>query len=64
MIKLIYICEKHNEVYSLYCKKCKMNICMYCENEHKNHEIISFGKVFPNIDEIKMRKEILRDKNR
>ena len=57
-----YICEKHNEVYSLYCKKCKMNICMYCENEHKNHEIISFGKVFPNIEEIKMGKEILREK--
>ena len=57
-----YLCEKHNEVYSLYCNKCKMNICMHCENEHNNHEIISFGKIFPNIDEIKVKKEKLREK--
>ena len=57
-----YICEKHSEAYSLYCKKCKKDICMYCEKEHNNHEIISFGKIFPNIDEIKVKKEKIREK--
>ena len=57
-----YICENHNEVYSLYCNKCKMNLCMYCEKEHNNHEVISFGKIFPNISEIKAKKENLREK--
>ena len=45
-----YICEHHNEIYSLYCNECKQNICMHCENEHNKHKIISCGKIFPKID--------------
>jgi hypothetical protein len=40
----------------------KNNICMHCEKEHHNHEIISFGKIFPNIDEIKIKMKELRGK--
>jgi len=57
-----YICEKHNEIYNLYCKECKENLCMYCENEHSNHEIISYGKIFPNIENIKMKRNELKEK--
>ena len=29
-----YICKKHNEKYSSYCKDCAINTCMYCEKEY------------------------------
>jgi len=32
-----YICNRHNEIYIKYCEKCKINICMKCEKEHKEH---------------------------
>ena len=57
-----YICEKHNEIFSSFCKECKNNICMYCEKEHNNHEIISFGKILPNIDDIKIKMKELKEK--
>ena len=43
-----YICQKHNDIYSKYCNKCKMNICFICENEHKDHKTISYGEMIPN----------------
>ena len=45
-----YICERHNEIYSLYCNNCAVNLCMYCENEHIYHNISSFGKIMPNFE--------------
>ena len=51
-----YICNKHNEKYSSYCKKCNKNICMYCE--HKGHEIINFIDNLPNININKLRNDI------
>ena len=35
-----YICNLHNEKYNSYCKECKKNICMICENNHSEHELI------------------------
>ena len=55
-----YICEKHNEIFTLYCKVCKNNICMYCENEHNNHDIISFGKMMPTKEKLGNYKEKLK----
>jgi ATP-dependent Lon protease len=40
-----YICGLHNEVYSLYCKTCKKNICTLCEQDHEDHDIIRLGKL-------------------
>ena len=57
-----YICENHNGIYNLYCKDCNKDLCMHCENEHNNHEIISFGKVIPNIDNIKNEMKELKEK--
>ena len=48
-----YICNIHNKDYISYCKECNKNICMLCEREHNNHEIIYYGKIIPNIEEIK-----------
>ena len=42
-----YICKKHIELYSSYCKECKNNICMKCVKEHKNHNIIYYGEIIP-----------------
>ena len=40
-----YICSIHNEIFICYCKPCKKNICMLCENDHINHETINYGKI-------------------
>jgi len=63
-----YICNKHNENYTKYC--CNKNICIDCENEHKNHKGIYYGEILPNInDEIKeyidkFKKELEEIKNK
>lgn len=48
-----YICPKHNYPYTLYCKFCKKNICIACEVEHKNHDILSFGKLMQTEENLK-----------
>ena len=47
-----YICKKHNEIFAKYCKECKVNICIQCEEEHLNHESIYFGNIIPNKKEL------------
>ena len=42
-----YTCNKNNEFYIRYCKKCNKNICVKCEKEHKNHDNISLGEMIP-----------------
>ena len=56
-----FICDKHGDNYNLYCDTCRQNICICCENEHENHEIISFGKIIPNKNEINNYLNILKD---
>ena len=52
-----YLCEIHNENFNSYCKKCKKNLCIQCENSHFNHDIIQYSKILPNkgdkLDEMK-----------
>ena len=43
-------------------------MCICCENEHENHEIISFGKIIPNKNELnnylnKLKDDISKFKN-
>ena len=40
-----YICQKHIEPFTKYCKKCKQDICIVCEAEHNNHEIFDLSKI-------------------
>ena len=47
-----YICEEHNKIYIAYCNDCKLNICMYCEQKHNKHNIINYGKLIPNKNNI------------
>ena len=55
-----YICPTHCDSYTHYCNNCKLNICAICENEHKQHDIISFGSIIPNIKDLE--KEINNSK--
>ena len=47
-----FICEKHYMNYIKYCKGCKLNICMKCVIEHINHDIIDFGFILVNEEDI------------
>ena len=57
-----YICAIHNEAYISYCKSCKKNICMECEEIHNNHKITYFGKIKPNTKDIENKKKELYEK--
>ena len=50
--KNYYICEKHKDNFIKYCKKCKLNLCIVCEKEHKGHDIIYFGDIIPNKEDL------------
>ncbi len=34
----------HSNSYCFYCKKCKINICIYCKPKHESHDIIDLSK--------------------
>ena len=55
-----YICNIDNEKYNSYCKECKKNICILCENKHNNHELISYGKLIIEEDKIIKKKEEIK----
>ena len=57
-----YICNLHNDFFNSYCNTCKLNLCMFCENLHNNHELIYFGRILPNIDNLKEKMNKLRNK--
>ena len=42
------ICNTHYNFFTKYCNKCKKNLCMKCEKEHKEHETIYLGDLLPN----------------
>lgn len=41
------------ELYNSYCAYYNTDICIICENRHKEHKIISYGSIFPDIKKIK-----------
>jgi len=57
-----FICEIHNQNYSLYCNSCNKNICFFCENEHNIHNITSFGKMATNKEDLNTKKSQLKEK--
>ena len=50
----------HKERYESYCKTCKKNLCMICENNHDKHEIISYDKILIENDKIIENKKEIR----
>ena len=47
-----YICPQHGDNYSSFCQTCNKNLCIECESCHSNHNIIYFGKILPNKDNL------------
>ena len=48
-----YICKIHNLPYSLYCKDCITNLCLFCYPDHeKTHTKIDYKDILPNKDKI------------
>ena len=41
-IKKSYICEAHKTFFTKYCKDCKLNLCLVCGKDHKDHTVIDF----------------------
>ena len=57
-----YLCHRHNEPFSSYCKICRENLCVPCQIEHNNkHEIILYAEIAPNINNIKNTLKELKD---
>ena len=56
-----YICDIHNDKFISYCKECNKNICLYCKNEHREHELINYEDILPNITEVKINIDKLRN---
>ena len=40
-----YKCPLHQKDYISFCKTCKIDLCQFCENDHKQHNLMSFGKL-------------------
>jgi surface protein len=47
-----FICKKHNDKFIKYCQKCNLNICLFCQSEHKKHKLIDFGNIIKNNDKL------------
>ena len=57
-----YICKKHNIPYTIYCNDCKKDICYLCEIDHNSHNIVSYGKILPNKEELNKKMKDIRIK--
>ena len=42
--KIYYICKVHNDKFNAYCKKCKINLCKLCEQEHEDKDNLLYYK--------------------
>lgn len=56
-----FICLEQEENYSSFCKTCQKNLCIACENDHSQNDIISLGKIFPDIKELNKRMDDLKE---
>ena len=55
------ICNTHNDTLTSFCNKCKIDLCVICEKQHQKHEIINFGKMMVEKDQLEERLNSLKD---
>ena len=48
-----YKCIEHNLKFNSYCTECKKNICVFCEKEHIDHNVIYYKDIFKNEGNLK-----------
>jgi len=57
-----YKCKKHyDESINKFCKTCKEDLCVCCQNSHKNHDIIDLGDILINEDDLKAKLKELKN---
>ena len=58
-------CNKHEEEYRYYCRKCKMNICSKClkSREHFEHFKLILIEIEPEEKELKEIKNLIKNNN-
>ena len=54
-----FYCKIHSEAYIGYCNDCKSDICNICQNVHRQHYVIQYGNIMPDIESSKKKLEIL-----
>ena len=59
--KIKYICLKHNEAFSSYCKTCQENLCILCEEVHSEHENILLRKMILDKKELLIKLQELKN---
>ena len=57
-----FICNNHYEPYDKYCSSCKKDICIICEKNHSDHDIIPYSKIKPNVNKLKQKIDELKEK--
>ena len=54
-----YKCIKHNDIFTKFCKTCNQNLCLVCDSEHSNHDILDLSKILIKKDDFnKILKEL------
>ena len=56
-----YLCNQHGASFFGYCNDCKKNICSICDEEHSNHDIITYGKIIKDRNKILDNNTLLRN---
>ena len=56
-----YICNKHEQSFLKYCENCKINICLSCLEDHKNHKMVGYEEKIINIKAIRKRMNELKN---
>ena len=62
--KILYdnICNIHHLNYNKYCSTCRKDICYKCEMElHKNHHFINYENLLPDLNELNIINETIKD---
>ena len=57
-----YKCQLHNKDYISFCKECKIDLCQFCESDHKEHNLIPFGKLIIIPEELKTKVQGIKSK--
>ena len=48
-----FYCKLHSNAYICYCSDCKKDLCDLCHNEHKEHKLIIYDSIMPDIEAIR-----------
>ena len=57
-----YICEIHNDYFYSYCQECKLNLCLNCYSEHKDHKLVEYQIIIPKKEKVNEKLVELRKK--